>query len=197
MSKNHPTWEAILHFVEGRESAPDLTEHLADCPACAERVDRARAVLALLGEARLPDPPESLLARTREILRKEPTPLAVFSQRVGRILREIWARPHGDSLRPNLALRGPGENETRTQLFEAEGYSVAVMSAPTGDGLRLHGQVTPPADAELPAGALAYFGGVEETLDDLGEFHIETSATEIFELAIVLEDLLIRLRLQH
>lgn len=211
MSKKHPEWEKILSHVEQDAPGDPVSEHVAQCRQCQQLAGQLRELLGAFEAARLPEVPPEMIERTLrkldlESVGEEGIPavltlrkaLSEWAARLGRPLKEIRASLVADSLVPTPLLRGG--TDRRSLLFETEDYSIAVGVSAREAGTRdLRGQVSPKEKAHLPAVGSALLGtaagAMESGLSEFGEFSFEAAPAESSELAIVLEDLLIRISL--
>ncbi|MBD3336884.1 MAG: hypothetical protein GF355_15335 [Candidatus Eisenbacteria bacterium] len=138
MSRDHPRWEEIVAFAEGlSEAGKETAEHIAACRLCAAAVSDLRELLPILREARLSPPPPETVGKTLAALRREWTagasPGGSARRRAGRAggrLREIWASVAADSLAPNHAVRASGRTASRSLIFRAEEFTVALSMSP-------------------------------------------------------------------
>ncbi len=202
-SSAHPDWKAILDAVE-RRGVPDPTveRHLAECPPCRETAEAARALLAGLDRARLPEPPPAWVERAVERVRAEAAGRASawdrIRERVARGLREVTAGLAADSLVPSTAVRGTADASPRLLLYETERFAISVSLTPGPEpGERdLLGQVTPRSGRQLPGNGRALLHGagevMEVTLTEFGEFSYRGIPAGPVSLALALGSELIR-----
>ncbi len=219
MAAEHPDWESVLDYVEGRPAPGPANElerlqsHLKECPACARLAERAARLLARLEMARhqLPDPLqiEAGTASIRAELQRWGWPRAALaaagwiSAAVG-ALEEASAELLEDSWAASPALRAAAvEDRPRMLLFETQAFSITLALQPRpGDGaLRIRGQVTPLAAPSLPTGGVAMvrWGDHQElaALSDHGEFSLVCPGRVdgLPELAVAVGESLVRVDL--
>ena len=214
MCREHPDWRKLLDYAEsGAQDSPSVSEHLAACPCCRERLDQARAFVRLLGDARLEDVPESLVQRTLERLGIIGVPAEDRATRdtVGGLKEQIASAAGAltgilavlvaDSRTPTPAMRGATAAEPCLLRYRCPAYeitvSVPMRSAP---GRRvILGQVVPLAAESLEPGGWAETpgssAGPRAELSEFGEFRLETEETGLSEVLIRIGTDLIRVPL--
>ncbi|MCK4414606.1 MAG: hypothetical protein KAY32_13815 [Candidatus Eisenbacteria sp.] len=214
MSQRHPTWEAIVDYLESPDRAEaSVGDHLSQCPRCRRVAAEIRNLLADLAGSRLPRPPREVLQRTVDAVLSElaeeraasgrhPVPAEAAGTRGSlAALKEVWATLVADSLAPNLAVRGVVAAAPRMLLYKAEGFSITLSLIPCEEAASVDvmGQVTPQQSEVLPSGgrALLRQGDREEetALSPHGEFSFAGQAAGMPEVSIVLADSVIRLHL--
>ncbi|MCK4304799.1 MAG: hypothetical protein KAY24_11230 [Candidatus Eisenbacteria sp.] len=214
MKRKHANWEEILDYLEsGEPTETFVSAHLRTCDRCARLCAEARKMLKLCAAARLPQPPAELIERateralaelsieremTEEISPSSPPAWARAFRALGEGLAEIQATMVADSLVPSHAVRGGAPEGSRTMIYNAQSYSVAISLRPDATGAALLvGQVVPKTSAKLPPGGrLKLCVGhreLEAVLSRHGEFVLRDIPAGLMRLGIVLGRSLIRL----
>jgi len=157
-------------------------------------------MLGLLSAARLQPLSPELAERTLRRLRdaQATTGARAPESQPAATVREIWAILRSDSLRPNLALRGP-EPEPRILLYDTPEFAVAlsVTEAPESGASQIRGQITPHQADSLPAlrEAAIVHAGHRRTVavSEFGEFLLADLPGPWDRLEITLGDVRVRL----
>lgn len=192
MRTEHPEWKRLLDLAEGCGSRePDISEHMAACPDCRERLEQARAFIRILGDARMEHVPEYLVQSTLERLGVVGAPAAekstVGAAEAGKdwidsavhSLRELLAELIADSRTPSPALRGTAVSEPVILRYGCKAYEITLSLLPrTGSRSRsIIGQVVPlDAEALEPGGWVELSGSSghpRSGLSEFGEFRID------------------------
>ncbi len=214
MLTEHPDWMRLLDLAEGRAAQdPDLSEHMAACHGCRERLEQVRAFVRILEDARMEDVPGELVQRTLERICAAGVPVGEIStsgtgealrELIGsatRSLRELVAELIADSRTPSPALRGAAPSEAVMLRYRCEAYEVTLSVSPrTGSrpGM-VTGQVVPLDVEALEPGGWAELSGsslrTRAMLSEFGEFRIEAEVPGAGEVLIRTGDDLVRVPL--
>ncbi len=206
MSHDHVSWEQILDALESPETThPFVHAHLAGCPRCTEMAGKAREIMQLLADARLPCPPGELVDRTlARLLAEDPMVGAGLEEALRGLadrLHEVWATLVPESPQTASAFRGSALGSASMLRYETDAFAITLSVSPEAEGgpYEVMGQVSPKSAPELPpSGRASIISGqrvLESSISEYGEFALPGLTTPDAELRILLGTTLIRLQL--
>jgi anti-sigma factor RsiW len=194
MRKNihHPTFTELADLVDGRVDVKNQGRnkaHLAECAACAERLEAIAEVLGIMRSDRSPEPHAQLVAEAAGLFQPVPIrrrarmALAGLTQEIGRLVFDSLDQPAFAAAR--------GVMSGRRLRFEAAGLELDLLAERRGGKINLIGQVTRSAgQARALAGArfLVLAGGkliAQGITDAIGEFMTMMEATGEIRVVVI------------